>query len=535
MKGKIKRILSSVRVWIYILAIIFALIAINPAFNVSGVAIRSVAKNSPAELAGMKAPAPTIAPRNREIITEINDIKIHNTEEYYKVLSNIKPGMTVKIKTNKKTYFLIAKKNNKTNEIYLGLSVYDAPKSNIKLGLDLIGGTRVILSPKEKINDSSIIDLAIESLRERLNVYGLSDVQVRKSRDLDGNYYIIVEIAGATEEEVRELLSKQGKFEAKIGNKTVFIGGRKDITSVCRTPQCSTPSDPQRGGCRKSGDRYVCIFGFQITLSAKAAERQANITKNLEVIYDNSREGRLNETLDLYLDGVLVDSLQISASLKGKPATMIWISGPGYGSTMKEALQNSIKNMKKLQTILLTGSLPIQLEIVKMDAISPTLSKEFLSSIFIIGLISMALISLILVLRYKEPRVFIPVILVLGGEILLLLGFAALVQWQLDLVAIAGIIIAVGTGVDDQIVIIDEIKRGVKAKYIDWKGRIKKAFFIIFGSYFTTIAAMVPLFWAGAGLLKGFAFTTVVGVSIGVFITRPTFATIMEILIEKKK
>jgi preprotein translocase subunit SecD len=39
---------------------------------------------------------------------------------------------------------------------------------------------------------------------------------------------------------------------------------------------------------------------------------------------------------------------------------------------------------------------------------------------------------------------------------------------------------------------------------------------------------MIPLFSAGAGMLKGFAFTTILGVSIGVFITRQAFSTIVK-------
>ena len=52
-------------------------------------------------------------------------------------------------------------------------------------------------------------------------------------------------------------------------------------------------------------------------------------------------------------------------------------------------------------------------------------------------------------------------------------------------------------------------------------------------AYFTGVAAMVPLLFAGAGLLKGFALTTIIGISIGVFITRPAFAAAVEVLLKK--
>jgi preprotein translocase subunit SecD len=43
---------------------------------------------------------------------------------------------------------------------------------------------------------------------------------------------------------------------------------------------------------------------------------------------------------------------------------------------------------------------------------------------------------------------------------------------------------------------------------------------------------MLPLFWAGAGLLKGFALTTIISVTAGILITRPAFAEILKKLNE---
>ena len=78
----------------------------------------------------------------------------------------------------------------------------------------------------------------------------------------------------------------------------------------------------------------------------------------------------------------------------------------------------------------------------------------------------------------------------------------------------------------------DEIQKGA-AGQLNWKQRIKNAFFIIFAAYSTVVVAMLPLFSAGAGLVRGFAITTIIGVSIGVFITRPAFSSLMEKLSEE--
>ncbi len=117
------------------------------------------------------------------------------------------------------------------------------------------------------------------------------------------------------------------------------------------------------------------------------------------------------------------------------------------------------------------------------------------------------------------------------SEVILILGFASLFKWNLDLAAIAGIIAAVGTGIDDQIIIADEVLKK-RAIVLNWKEKIKRAFFIIFSAYATTVVAMLPLMFAGAGLLKQFAITTIAGVTIGVLITRPAFASMVEKLID---
>jgi preprotein translocase subunit SecD len=114
-----------------------------------------------------------------------------------------------------------------------------------------------------------------------------------------------------------------------------------------------------------------------------------------------------------------------------------------------------------------------------------------------------------------------------GAILIPLLGMAT---WTIDLPAIGGIIAAIGTGVDHQIIIADETlskRKGEKRDYT-MKDRIKRAFFIIFGAAATTIAAMLPLMSIGIGFVRGFAITTIVGVLVGILVTRPAYARIIE-------
>jgi preprotein translocase subunit SecD len=521
-----KEIFKSWRVVLLLILIVLAIVTIQPQFGgTEGVSIRAVGKNSSAANGGLENPSAGLTPLSREIILSVNGEKISTQEDYFAVLKTFKEGQTVRLETNEKIYTLVAHGN--VTKVDLGLKISDAPASNLRKGLDLEGGTRVLLKPESKVS-SDDLELIISNLKERLNVFGLSDIIVRSASDLAGVDFILIEIAGVTEDEVKELLGRQGKFEAKIGEETVFFGGKNDIPYVCRTPDCSGIDSQQ--GCGLVGEgQYACGFFFSITLSNEAAQRHADITAALPL--DPESGGQyLSEDLTLVLDDVEVDTLRIGSSLKGRATTSIQISGSGTGRTQEEALSNSLEEMKKLQTVIITGSLPVKLEIVKLDTVSPSLGQEFLDNILFVGLLVILAVIAVVMLRYRKLKIAIPMVFTLLAEMVLILGFAALVGWNLDLAAIAGIIIVAGTGVDHLIVITDETIRGETVT--DWKRRIKSAMFIVLGAYFTTVAGMLPLLWAGAGLLKGFALTTIAGISFGVLFARPAYAIIIEKLLK---
>ncbi|MBI2573276.1 hypothetical protein HYV86_05425 [Candidatus Woesearchaeota archaeon] len=525
---KFKKIFTNWRVLMLIFFLLCSYLALNggftPHFWDSGATIRSIDQNSSAALAGMPNPSAKLTPLQKERIISVNGEKITSAVDYYSQETQLIENSTVRIETNKQTYTLIA--NRIGNNIDLGLKVYDSPTSNLRKGLDLEGGTRVLLKPAEKVS-ADTLEITTASLRERLNVYGLSDVVVRTARDLGGDDFILVEIAGVTEDEVKELLSKQGKFEAKIANESVFLGGEKDITYVCRSADCSG-IDPNRG-CARNGDGYACSFFFGITLSPEAAQRQSDLTKSLPLITENGQR-YLSEDLKLYLDDTQVDSLRIGADLKGRAVTNIQISGSGIGRTQEEAITNTLENMKKLQTVIITGSLPVTLSVVKLDTISPSLGKEFLSNVFFVGFCALAAVSTVIIIRYRKIKVVVPMVLTLISEIILILGFSALIGTNLDLAAIAGIIIVIGSGVNHLIIITDGTL-GKEAVDLDWKTRIKNAMYIVFGAYLVNFAGLIPLLFAGAGLLKGFALMTIVGASFGVLVARPAYAAIVEIIL----
>ncbi len=503
------------KIWLWIILLIFALISIfyNPNyFMQKGVLITEVEKNSSAFEQGLRA---------GQIITTIDGQNIETIQDFSKIIQekiSLNEKTKTTITTTKEEYIIYSDKFPK-------ISVIDIPKTNIKTGLDLSGGSRALVKAKEHELTSAEINDLVNVMSNRFNVYGISDMTIRPVTDLTGNNFILIEIAGTTPKDLENLISQQGKFEAKIGNETAFVGGEKDITSVSRSGQESGVYS-----CSQiAQEQYSCEFRFVVYLSEQAAQRHADITKNLEV-NSTSQGNYLSQKLDLYLDDTLVDSLLISEGLKGRVTTQIQISGSGAGATKSDAYDVAVKEMNNLQTILITGSLPFQLEIVKLDTISPTLGKNFSKYILLAGLVALFLVAIIVFIRYRTRSSIAPLI-VCTSEIIITLGIAAFIKWDLDLPSIAGILAAIGTGVDDQIVILDEAKQ--KEESLGLKQRIKRAFTIILGAYFTVVASLLPLWWAGAGLLKGFVFTTLIGISVGVLITRPAFADMVKLIEEK--
>lgn len=504
------------RIWFLIAMVFLSLISIfgiPPKFLETGVVITNVEITSPLYEQGL---------RQGDVIKQMNGIKINSVEDYRNFLLQNFIGEEIKLE------LVTQNKKRQINEYVVFIDDFSdvyakaIPKTNLKLGLDLAGGSRAIVKAENRTLNSEELNDLIDITSNRLNAFGLTDLVVRKKSDLSGNNFMEIELAGATTKDLRNLILEQGKFEAVIGNETVFTGDNKDVASVGRDA-----ANARITSCGQTTNGYYCNFMFTIVLSPKAAQRQADLTSNLSVVVDSDGERRLSEKLNLYLDGNLVNSLGISEGLKGRAETQIAISGAGTGPTQEDAYLAAKEEMKQLQTVLMTGSLPYKLEIMKLDTISPTLGEEFSKYIILTGLIAMISVALIIFFSYRSLKISGALMAIVFSEIIIILGITSFIQSNLDLLAIAGVLATFGTGIDDQIVMIDE-SRNKTSGASTIKQRIKNAFQIIMGAYFTVLVSLLPLFWAGAGLLKGFAFTTIIGVTAGLFITRPAFGEMLK-------
>ena len=374
----------------------------------------------------------------------------------------------------------------------------------IQQGLDLKGGSLIQIQLAQPV-DTDTMSKVTNVLDKRLNAFGVSDVQVRAS----GNQSVIIEIAGVQPQDVAKVVGTPGVFVATIDNQTALNG--TDIVNV--KPYQVT------------GNTWEVPF----TVTLQGAQTFAKLAN-----------GKAGTPVDMYLDGRLVSSPQIGADLaNGVPSTDVQVSGTENSSAQAQA------QAKSIQVVLESGALPVSVSIVGINSVSADLGSQFKTGALVAGFLALLVIAIIVFIRYRTPVLVLPIMITSIAELILILGVASVTRWNIDLAAIAGIIAAIGTGVDDQIIITDEVlKKGIQTKrtITALKYKINNAFFIIFASAATLIAAMLPLAYVGfsrgatgIGLLSGFAFTTIVGVLIGIFITRPVYAKFIVMLLGKDK
>ncbi len=489
------------RVWILLIILALSLLAIKPSFT-SGAMVSSVVKDSQIFNASL---------RDGAIIKAVNGMEVKSVEEYAETITELFADGAEKrldITTKDGEITLLA---DRIPEI----TVSPVPKTRIQSGLDLRGGARAIVRPEGDLSEEDLQDL-IDVSRNRFNTYGLTDLQIRGASDSNGKL-MIIEIAGETTENLAQLITSEGKFEARIGNETVFEGG-KDIGSVCRNDAtCSGVRS-----CFQAEGGYACNYAFTVYLKEEAAQRHADITRDIPL--DGSGK-YLTEKIYLYVDDIEVQSLLIGSSLKGQVTTQISIEGSGRGETQEDALKDARSSMKNLQTILITGSLPYKLEIEELDTIPPNLREGFSSLLLFAGGLAILFVGAVVFIRYRNFKASLAMMFTAISELVIILGVAAMIKWNLDIPSIAGILATIGTGVDQQIVVLDEAS---KSKEISLKERMKRAFFVIGTAYATTLVSLIPLYSSVAGLFKGFAVTTFIGITAGVLITRPAFADMIK-------
>ncbi len=384
----------------------------------------------------------------------------------------------------------------------------------LQLGLDLKGGTMVIVKTARPLSTKEM-NQTVTILENRLSTFGFKGVKIQPV----GRDHLIIMMPGTPPKEAVRLITQQGRFVAKYKGKVVFTG--QDVVSV-GSPRIERVS----GG-------YQWSVPFR--LSAKGAQKFAQVAKNAP-----------GQPIDMYLDTKKVSSPRISQDLAMEAAAghaPRELEIVGGAPTRKKAEAEA----KAIMAVLKSGQLPTRLIPEGVYSISATLGQHFLRMAMIAGAVAFIAVAVIIAARYRKPQIVGPILFTGASEVAFLLGVASATGYTIDLPALAGIILSIGSGVDDLIVITDEIIRGARRggrgerrkkrkgatgiAEVGLKQRIKRAFSVVIASFVTLAVAMSALFFAGMGLLKGFAIMTVLGALYGVLITRPVYADIVSRLV----
>ncbi len=540
-------------------------------------------------------------------ISDVDGNKIYSVQGWYDAIS---PGGQHFVTFNGDPHEL-------GSDVLRNITVKEQKRNNLDLGIDLQGGTRVFLKPAEKASSETVNSAIIPVLQSRINAYGLQEIVLRSECDIE-NCFVVVEIGGESRDVIERLLASRGNFEARIpqeikmaegrgsfrvggdsygmeksgggirienndvGEGGTFSAGGIEHQLINVTDNSAFVSsivlkgddvenvftDSTRSTMQKVAGGYS--FSFSILLSKDGAERFAEVTSGLGV--DPSNVKYLSSPITLYLDGKPVTDLNIAAGLAGRVLTEISIEG------FRETRQEAFAERSTLQSILKAGALPVSLDIVNVESVSPTLGSGFMESAMKSALFAVLAVSVVVMIRYRNPKIALPMILTSISEAVILLGIAAnggngpwmvaliansalmaaayhkkvhvdssdlfgimlaplmamFLSWTIDLSVIAGIIAFVGTGMGQMIIISDEVGRH-RIVPITPLEKIKRAFSIVFASAMITISAMFALLFIGVGLVKGFAITTIAGILVGVLVTRPAYSQIVEAVVSAKK
>ena len=209
-------------------------------------------------------------------------------------------------------------------------------------------------------------------------------------------------------------------------------------------------------------------------------------------------------------------------------------------SGQRETAEVARADLEELTILLESGSLPTPVKSISRETISPSLGESFLNIIILMGIVALIAVAAFIIIRYRTFVLAIPVFATVLTELIILLGFLALTRNPLDLAAFAGLIAALGSGVNSEVVIVDEIMGKSTAAQESVLQRVKNALFIITTSTVTIVGVMLPIVlfsrsFPGVDKLFGYAVVAIVGSIIGVLFTRPAFTKIIENLVNKRQ
>ncbi len=372
-----------------------------------------------------------------------------------------------------------------------------------KLGLDLVGGSRLVLEAQTTDTIAKITPEMMDSLQfaieKRVNKLGVSEVSVQKT----GEKRLLIEIPDIQDpEKAKEYLGETAELEFKEPLKKE--DGTMDWASTGLTGKDLKSSSLETD---MSGQWVV-----RLDFTDEGGRKFAELTKKL-----------VGQPMAIFFNGELQSAPNIKDVITGGSAV---ISGGGQGGFKQE-------EAKTMVDLLNAGALPVPAKIIEETTVGPTLGADSIEKSKMAGIVGLGLVALFMLLVYRLPGLIANIALAIYG----ILVFAAFKVFgvTLTLAGIAGFILSIGMAVDANILIFErtkeELKSGKRLLTAVNTG-FDRAFTSIFDSNMTTIITCFILFMLGTSVVKGFALTLAIGVIISMFTAITVTRSFMHVLLD---
>ncbi|MGI6238024.1 MAG: protein translocase subunit SecD [Christensenellales bacterium] len=365
----------------------------------------------------------------------------------------------------------------------------------ISLGLDLKGGISTVYTARD-MNVEGFDDLmesTISVLRTRLTSAGYTEATVARQ----GDDAIRVEIPDVDDpQEVVDIIGKPAHLEFRDPSGNVILEGANIAE------------------CFVTQDQYTLMYQVAFELDAAGTQAFAEAT------------GRLRgQAISIYLDGEEISSPTVNDAITG---------GTGVITYSDVTQEESWEKSRELALLIQSGALPLDIEESETRAISATLGFAAVDGAIIAGICGLIAIILFMIALYRLPGVAASIALLI--YVLIVFYVLAIIEAQLTLQGIAGILLSIGMAVDANVIILERFREERKAGRTltnALKFGYRNAFSSIIDSNVTTIIAAVVLLVFGTGSIKGFATTLLIGVLTSfftaIFITRGIFKLIIKL------
>jgi len=362
----------------------------------------------------------------------------------------------------------------------------------IKLGLDLQGGTHVVLEAKDTETvavDNDAMSRVLSVIKKRVNEMGLTEPVIQRQ----GERRIIIELPG---------INDPNDAIQTIG-KTAQLKFKNEAGELLMTGEVLKEA---RAGHETQFNRPIISF----ELTGEGAKKFAQITRN-----------NVGKRVGIYLDNELLTNPVVQEEIGG---------GKGQITGFE-----SIEEAQKKALLLRAGALPVPVEVIENRTVGPTLGKISIQKSVKAGIIGLILIVLFMAVVYRLSGVVAAVALLFYSVIVL--GILAGLNATLTLPGIGGIILSIGMAVDANVIIFERIKyeyRAGKSTRAAVNAGFKRAFTTILDSNVTTLITAAILGYFGTGTIRGFAITLSIGIVASMFTAIVVTRMIMNLLLSTK-